>query len=139
MTCFSSNRGSLADRLRKKDSYPIVELSYLEVGLGSQSIHMKFADGGVAYTLLVRDSVRCKRFFGLLTGKTKQKSSLSASTRFWNTSFYFPLQTTATPHVWFLIQTSTSIPLFSRWFMQTEHILLRRHQNRGERGRKSFY
>lgn len=48
-----------------------MELSYLEVGLASQSIHMEFGDGGVAYTLLVRDSLRCKRFFGLLTGKRK--------------------------------------------------------------------
>ncbi|MEQ2229333.1 hypothetical protein ILYODFUR_017786 [Ilyodon furcidens] len=62
------HRGPLADWLQKKDSYPIAELCYLEVGLGSQSIHMEFAVGGVAYTLLVRDSVRCKRFFGLLTG-----------------------------------------------------------------------
>lgn len=46
-----------------------MELSYLEVGLGSQSIHMEFGDGGMAYTLLVRDSLRCRRFFGLLTGK----------------------------------------------------------------------
>lgn len=69
---FPPSRGPLTDWLQKKDSYPIMELSYLEVGLGSQSIHMEFADGGVAYTLLVRDSVRCKRFFGLLTGKTKR-------------------------------------------------------------------
>lgn len=48
-----------------------MELSYLEVGLGSQSIHMEFGDGGVAYTLLVRDSLRCRRFFGVLTGKRK--------------------------------------------------------------------
>lgn len=48
-----------------------MELSYLEVGLGSQSIHMQFGDGGAAYTLLVRDSLRCKRFFGLLTGKLR--------------------------------------------------------------------
>ncbi|XP_015229446.1 PREDICTED: serine/threonine-protein kinase 11-interacting protein [Cyprinodon variegatus] len=75
----SDVQGSLADRLRKKDSYPIVELSYLEVGLGSQSIHMKFADGGVAYTLLVRDSVRCKRFFGLLTGIVREKAHKSES------------------------------------------------------------
>lgn len=65
----SPGRGQLTDWLQKKDSYPIVDLSYLEVGMGSQSIHMEFGDGGVAYTLLVRDSARCKRFFGLLTGK----------------------------------------------------------------------
>lgn len=50
-----------------------MELSFLEVGLASQSIHMEFGDGGgAAYTLLVRDSVRCKHFFGLLTGKRCQ-------------------------------------------------------------------
>ncbi|XP_012714356.2 serine/threonine-protein kinase 11-interacting protein isoform X1 [Fundulus heteroclitus] len=71
--------GPLADWLQKKDSYPILELSYLEVGLGSQSIHMEFADGGVAYTLLVRDSVRCKRFFGLLTGIVREMAHKSDS------------------------------------------------------------
>lgn len=71
----SDAQGPLADWLRKKESYPIVELSYLEVGLGSQSIHMEFADGGVAYTLLVRDSVRCKRFFGLLTGIVREMAN----------------------------------------------------------------
>lgn len=57
------------------------------MGLGSQSIHMEFDGGsegsggedggggngdggGPAYTLLVRDSARCKRFFALLTGKS---------------------------------------------------------------------
>lgn len=49
-----------------------MELSYLEVGLGSQSIHMEFDGDGPAYTLLVRDSLRCKRFFGLLTGNRCQ-------------------------------------------------------------------
>lgn len=63
------SREQLSDWLQKCDSHPIVELSYLEVGLGSQSIHMQFGEGGAAYTLLVRDSLRCKRFFGLLTGK----------------------------------------------------------------------
>ncbi|KAI4831357.1 hypothetical protein KUCAC02_000903, partial [Chaenocephalus aceratus] len=56
-----THRGQLSDWLQKRDSHPIMELSYLEVGLGSQCIHMAF--GGVAYTLLVRDSLRCKRFF----------------------------------------------------------------------------
>lgn len=69
---FPPSRAQLSDWLQKRDSHPIMELSYLEVGLGSQSIHMEFGDaGGVAYTLLVRDSLRCKRFFGLLTGKGK--------------------------------------------------------------------
>lgn len=76
-------RDQLAEWLQKRDSHPIGELSYLEVGLGSQSIHMEFDGGsggedggggdgdggGPAYTLLVRDSARCKRFFALLTGK----------------------------------------------------------------------
>lgn len=76
-TLFPPSRGQLSDWLQKRDSHPIMELSYLEVGLGSQTIHMEF-DGGVAYTLLVRDSLRCKRFFGLLTGKkkTKEKGTL---------------------------------------------------------------
>uniref|UniRef100_A0A7N6AP79 Serine/threonine-protein kinase 11-interacting protein n=1 Tax=Anabas testudineus TaxID=64144 RepID=A0A7N6AP79_ANATE len=66
-TVSSPGQTQLSDWLQKRDSHPILELSYLEVGLGSQSIHMEFGDGGVAYTLLVRDSSRCKRFFGLLT------------------------------------------------------------------------
>lgn len=72
MPLFPPRRGQISKWLQKQDSHPIAELSYLEVGLGSQSIHMEFADGGVAYTLLVRDSLRCKRFFGLLTGKCCQ-------------------------------------------------------------------
>lgn len=68
---FPPSKDQLSDWLQKRDSHPIVELSYLEVGLGSQSIHMQFGDGGAAYTLLVRDSLRCKRFFGLLTGKLR--------------------------------------------------------------------
>ncbi|KAF7657036.1 hypothetical protein LDENG_00032760 [Lucifuga dentata] len=74
-----SHRGQLSDWLQKRDSHPIVELSYLEVGLGSQSIHMEFAEGGVAYTLLVRDSSRCKRFFGVLTGVVREMAHKSDS------------------------------------------------------------
>ncbi|XP_017282417.1 serine/threonine-protein kinase 11-interacting protein isoform X3 [Kryptolebias marmoratus] len=70
----SDVQGPLTDWLQKRDSYPIVDLSYLEVGLGSQSIHMEFGDGGVAFTLLVRDGARCKRFFGLLTGIVREMS-----------------------------------------------------------------
>ncbi|XP_024144725.1 serine/threonine-protein kinase 11-interacting protein [Oryzias melastigma] len=75
----SDVKGQLTDWLQKKDSYPIVDLSYLEVGMGSQSIHMEFGDGGVAYTLLVRDSARCKRFFGLLTGIVREMAHKSDS------------------------------------------------------------
>uniref|UniRef100_A0A3Q1EJZ4 Serine/threonine-protein kinase 11-interacting protein-like n=1 Tax=Acanthochromis polyacanthus TaxID=80966 RepID=A0A3Q1EJZ4_9TELE len=73
------HRVQLTDWLQKKDSYPIMELSYLEVGLGSQSIHMEYGDSGVAYTLLVRDSVRCKRFFALLTGIVREMAHKSDS------------------------------------------------------------
>ncbi|KAK9523989.1 hypothetical protein VZT92_017860 [Zoarces viviparus] len=72
-----THRGQLSDWLQKRDSHPIMELSYLEVGLASQSIHMEF--GGVAYTLLVRDSSRCKRFFGLLTGVVREMAHKSDS------------------------------------------------------------
>lgn len=74
-----NHRGQLSDWLQKRDSHPIMELSYLEVGLGSQSIHMEFGEGGVAYTLLVRDSLRCKRFFGLLTGLVREMAHKSDS------------------------------------------------------------
>uniref|UniRef100_A0A4W6F133 Serine/threonine-protein kinase 11-interacting protein n=1 Tax=Lates calcarifer TaxID=8187 RepID=A0A4W6F133_LATCA len=75
----SEIRGQLSDWLQKRDSHPIMELSYLEVGLGSQSIHMEFGDRGMAYTLLVRDSLRCKRFFGLLTGIVREMAHKSDS------------------------------------------------------------
>ncbi|KAK2857023.1 hypothetical protein Q5P01_005758 [Channa striata] len=74
-----AHRGQLSDWLQKRDSHPIMELSYLEVGLRSQSIHMEFGDGGLAYTLLVRDSARCKRFFGLLTGVVREMAHKSDS------------------------------------------------------------
>ncbi|KAM9328061.1 serine/threonine-protein kinase 11-interacting protein isoform 2-T2 [Pholidichthys leucotaenia] len=75
----SDVHGHLTDWLRKRDSYPILELSYLEVGLASQSIHMEFGDSGLAYTLLVRDSVRCKRFFAMLTGIVREMAHKSDS------------------------------------------------------------
>ncbi|XP_074482840.1 serine/threonine-protein kinase 11-interacting protein isoform X3 [Sebastes fasciatus] len=75
----SETQGQLSDWLQKRDSHPIMELSYLEVGLGSQCIHMEFGDGGVAYTLLVRDSLRCKRFFGLLTEIVREMAHKSDS------------------------------------------------------------
>ncbi|XP_077424899.1 serine/threonine-protein kinase 11-interacting protein isoform X2 [Vanacampus margaritifer] len=77
-----ASKGQLSDWLQKRDCHPILELSYLEVGLGSQSIHMAFEDGeerGVAYTLLVRDSIRCKGFFGLLTGIVREMAHRSDS------------------------------------------------------------
>uniref|UniRef100_A0A667WIE0 Serine/threonine-protein kinase 11-interacting protein n=1 Tax=Myripristis murdjan TaxID=586833 RepID=A0A667WIE0_9TELE len=71
----SETHGQLSDWLQKRDSHPITELSYLEVGLGSQSIHMEFEEGGVAYTLLVRDSSRCKRFFGIVREMASKSDS----------------------------------------------------------------
>uniref|UniRef100_A0AAR2KJ03 Serine/threonine-protein kinase 11-interacting protein n=1 Tax=Pygocentrus nattereri TaxID=42514 RepID=A0AAR2KJ03_PYGNA len=56
MTCQSD--GQPSDWLQKRDSHQLCELSYLEVGLGSQTIHMEFDEGSAAYTLLVRDSAR---------------------------------------------------------------------------------
>ncbi|XP_019712153.1 serine/threonine-protein kinase 11-interacting protein isoform X2 [Hippocampus comes] len=77
-----ASKRQLSDWLQKRDCHPILELSYLEVGLGSQSIHIAFEDGevmGVAYTLLVRDSIRCKHFFGLLTGIVREMAHRSDS------------------------------------------------------------
>lgn len=62
-------RGHPSEWLQKRSSHRLSELSYLEVGLGSQSIHMEFDVSAAAYTLLVRDSARCKHFFNQLTGK----------------------------------------------------------------------
>ncbi|KAK6325470.1 hypothetical protein J4Q44_G00048120 [Coregonus suidteri] len=75
----SDMEGQPCDWLQKRDSRGITELSYLEVGLGSQSIHMEFEEGPVAYTLLVRDSARCKRFFSLLTGVVRELATKSDS------------------------------------------------------------
>ncbi|XP_036401115.1 serine/threonine-protein kinase 11-interacting protein [Megalops cyprinoides] len=72
-------QGQPSDWLLKRESHRISELCYLEVGLGSQSIHMEFQDGGAAYTLLVRDSARCKHFFGLLTGIVRELAHKSNS------------------------------------------------------------
>ncbi|KAJ8282567.1 hypothetical protein COCON_G00050860 [Conger conger] len=68
-----------SDLFLKRASHPISELSYLELGLGSQSIHMEFDDGGSAYTLLVRDRTRCKHFFAFLTGIVKELAPKSNS------------------------------------------------------------
>lgn len=74
-----THRGQLSDWLVKRDSHPILELSYLEVGLGSQSIHMEFGEGTAAYSLLVRNSARCKSYFGLLTGIVREMAHKSDS------------------------------------------------------------
>ncbi|XP_033899448.3 serine/threonine-protein kinase 11-interacting protein-like isoform X1 [Acipenser ruthenus] len=64
----SEIQGQPSDWLRKRESHRIAELSYLEVGLGSQSIRAEFEDSGAAYTLLIRDREKCESFFNLLTG-----------------------------------------------------------------------
>ncbi|MGH0116888.1 UNVERIFIED_CONTAM: hypothetical protein FKN15_040877 [Acipenser sinensis] len=64
----SEIQGQPFDWLRKRESHRIAELSYLEVGLGSQSIRAEFEDSGAAYTLLIRDREKCESFFNLLTG-----------------------------------------------------------------------
>lgn len=74
-----TQRGQPSDWLVKRDSHPILELSYLEVGLGSQSIHMEFGEGAAAYTLLVRNSARCKSYFALLTGIVREMAHKSDS------------------------------------------------------------
>ncbi|XP_022531059.2 serine/threonine-protein kinase 11-interacting protein [Astyanax mexicanus] len=72
--------GQPSDWLQKRDSHRLCELSYLEVGLGSQTIHMEFEEGGAtAYTLLVRDGARCKRFFSQLTGIARELAPKSDS------------------------------------------------------------
>ncbi|KAG7263996.1 hypothetical protein CRUP_013472 [Coryphaenoides rupestris] len=78
MTSHAHN-GQLSDWLQKRDSHPITELSYLEVGLGSQTIHMAFEEGALAYTLLVRDDTRCKSFFSRLTGVVRELAPKSSS------------------------------------------------------------
>ncbi|XP_033857719.3 serine/threonine-protein kinase 11-interacting protein-like [Acipenser ruthenus] len=65
---FSEIQGQPSDWLQKRECHRILELSYLEVGLGSQSIRAEFEDSGAAYTLLIRDRAKCKSFFNLLTG-----------------------------------------------------------------------
>ncbi|XP_035382395.1 serine/threonine-protein kinase 11-interacting protein isoform X2 [Electrophorus electricus] len=75
----SQSEGQPSDWLRKRAHHRLRELTYLEVGLGSQTIHMEFDEGGAAYTLLVRDSVRCRRFYGRLTGITRELAPKSDS------------------------------------------------------------
>ncbi|XP_028663403.1 serine/threonine-protein kinase 11-interacting protein isoform X1 [Erpetoichthys calabaricus] len=55
-------QGQPSDWLRKHASHRISELRCVEVGLGSQTIHLEF-DKGHSYTLIIRDSTRCKTFF----------------------------------------------------------------------------
>lgn len=74
-----THRGQPSDWLVKRDSHLILELSFLEVGLGSQIIHMEFGEGTAAYSLLVRDSARCKGYFGLLTGIVREMAANSDS------------------------------------------------------------
>ncbi|KAK3557083.1 hypothetical protein QTP70_024751, partial [Hemibagrus guttatus] len=64
----SQSEGHPSEWLQKRDSHRLCELSYLEVGLGSQIIHMEFDVSAAAYTLLVRDSARCKHFYNQLEG-----------------------------------------------------------------------
>ncbi|XP_030639233.1 LOW QUALITY PROTEIN: serine/threonine-protein kinase 11-interacting protein [Chanos chanos] len=75
----SQSEGQPSDWLQKRVSHRVKELSYLEVGLGSQSVHMEFDEGGAAYTLLVRDDARCTRFFGRLTAIVRELAHKSDS------------------------------------------------------------
>ncbi|KAK1798796.1 hypothetical protein P4O66_007080 [Electrophorus voltai] len=85
----SQSEGQPSDWLRKRAHHRLRELTYLEVGLGSQTIHMEFDEGGAAYTLLVRDSVRCRRFYGRLTGKHQLARAHTTTAR-----------STRTPRAW---------------------------------------
>ncbi|XP_056607619.1 serine/threonine-protein kinase 11-interacting protein isoform X2 [Triplophysa dalaica] len=75
----SKSQGQPSDWLRKRESHRLSELSYLEVGLGSQSIHLEFDEGAAAYTLLVRNSARCKYFFNKLTDIARELAPKSDS------------------------------------------------------------
>ncbi|XP_060724495.1 serine/threonine-protein kinase 11-interacting protein isoform X2 [Tachysurus vachellii] len=70
----SQSEGHPSEWLQKRDSHRICELSYLDVGLGSQSIHMEFDVSAAAYTLLVRDSARCKHFYNQLAAIARELS-----------------------------------------------------------------
>ncbi|XP_073708377.1 serine/threonine-protein kinase 11-interacting protein [Garra rufa] len=75
----SQSEGQPSDWLQKRESHRLCELSYLEVGLGSQSIHLEFDEGAAAYTLLVRNSARCKWFFSKLTEIARELAPKSES------------------------------------------------------------
>uniref|UniRef100_A0A672M4F6 Serine/threonine-protein kinase 11-interacting protein n=1 Tax=Sinocyclocheilus grahami TaxID=75366 RepID=A0A672M4F6_SINGR len=75
----SQSEGQPSDWLRKRESHRLCELRYLEVGLGSQSIHLEFDEDAAAYTLLVRNSARCKRFFSKLTEIARELAPKSES------------------------------------------------------------
>ncbi|NP_956582.2 serine/threonine-protein kinase 11-interacting protein [Danio rerio] len=75
----SQSEGQPSDWLRKRESHQLCELSYLEVGLGSQTIHLEFGEGEAAYTLLVRNSARCKWFFSKLTEVARELAPKSDS------------------------------------------------------------
>ncbi|XP_046723866.1 serine/threonine-protein kinase 11-interacting protein isoform X2 [Silurus meridionalis] len=74
----SQAEGLPSEWLQKRYSHQLCVLSYLEVGLGSQSIHMEFNVNSAAYTLLIRDSTRCKHFFNQLTAITTELTPKSA-------------------------------------------------------------
>ncbi|KAI4900844.1 hypothetical protein NFI96_018189 [Prochilodus magdalenae] len=56
----SQSEGQLSDWLQKRDSHRLCELSYLEVGLGSQTIHMEFDEGGIAKELAPKSDSKLK-------------------------------------------------------------------------------
>ncbi|TSK62526.1 Serine/threonine-protein kinase 11-interacting protein [Bagarius yarrelli] len=73
-------KGLSSEYLQKKDSHQLCDLRYLEVGLGSQSIHMEFdVVAAPAYTLLIRDGARCKHFFHQMTTLAKESAPKSDS------------------------------------------------------------
>ncbi|XP_043097589.1 serine/threonine-protein kinase 11-interacting protein isoform X2 [Puntigrus tetrazona] len=75
----SQSGGQPSDWLQKRERHGLCELSYLEVGLGSQSIHLEFDEGVAAYTLLVRNGARCKWFFNKLTEIARELAPKSES------------------------------------------------------------
>uniref|UniRef100_A0A8C1IC69 Serine/threonine-protein kinase 11-interacting protein n=1 Tax=Cyprinus carpio TaxID=7962 RepID=A0A8C1IC69_CYPCA len=104
----SQSEGQPSDWLQKNESHRLCELSYMEVGLGSQSIHLEFDEGAAAYTLLVRNSARCKWFFSKLTEIARELApKYESKLKGISTTRLNPQH-----HLWYAVQTDDSHPPF---------------------------
>ena len=52
-------------------SQPIIDIKYVDIGLGHQSFHIESASEASSFTFLLRDEERCQKFIKCFTSKSR--------------------------------------------------------------------
>ncbi len=85
--------GSHFDKwLKTVQVHSIINLLYVDIGLGYQSFHVEFTADNSCFTFLLRDERRCKSFLRQFTSKGTRTalSAFGASSLYKNDVFMFP-------------------------------------------------